>query len=459
MIHINIANNVTATGCSIPVLAAAKKSLTLPNPSYHRLARKLGPYGVSRDFKYYKLNKTDPTAICFPRGFADRFIAYLVKNNIEHEVVKDFVTKRSKNAFKDWPEVQLRDYQVPIVEAILKADMGVVAASTGAGKTVITCALAKALGQSMTVLVPTTVIQEQFRLEFKKWFNYDVGIINGEEKTIKDVTVAMWQSLNSYPELVDKLSATTSTLVIDECHGAISKSRNKILQTFKPSRLYGLSGSPKRSKDDGRTQAIFFFLGPIIATYEATQITPTIDVVFTREVIPVDEFPVMEESVMNNDSRNRLIAGITMGEVGEGKQVLILLKRREHCQKIMELLPKSDMIWYADSDDPDRNDTLMMMRSGDREFSVIVGTVSLLATGTDIPSLNRLVLGASIKSEVLIQQGSGRILRLFEGKDGAKIYDLVDNLNHIYYNHWRERSKFYREKKWIITGLELFKER
>jgi superfamily II DNA or RNA helicase len=237
-------------------------------------------------------------------------------------------------------------------------------------------------------------------------------------------------------------------LIIDECHGAISKERAGILKKFRPERLYGLSGSPRRSKDDGRTDAIFFYLGPIIASHQMPMVAPLVDCINTRVDIPMSyQYSEIEESMMNNEVRNKLIAGLATGEAGSGHKVLILVKRREHCKKIMDLVG-SIGAYYADSDDSERNDELLAMRSGERSFGILVGTMSLLAAGVDIPSLDVLIIGGALKSDVLLQQGSGRILRLFEGKEGARVYDLYDYSNPILRNQFNERVKFYTKQEW-----------
>ena len=76
-----------------------------------------------------------------------------------------------------------------------------------------------------------------------------------------------------------------------------------------------------------------------------------------------------------------------------------------------------------------------------------------LSTGVSVKNLHYLILADSFKSEQLIIQSMGRILRLLEGKDKAIIFDLVDTFtdkdpNNILYRHFIERSKFYEKRKY-----------
>jgi len=450
MINIKLSNNLIATGVDPKTLSIAKKVLTIENPAYHRVVRITGnSWAAERDFKYYKISK-DGSAIKMPRGFYGRFKAYLDKNSLPYETEVDFVNERNKESWQ-WKQVTLRDYQELLMTEAIKHTEGVISASTGSGKTVMACWLARHFGVTTTILVPNTVIQGQFVNEFKKWFGYEVGVINSDSKNIKDVTVSTFQSLSADKELCQQLADKTSMLIIDECHLVVAPGRKEILEMFKPSRLYGMTGSARRSKDDGQTDAIFFYLGPIIAKHKMPMVKPRVEVISTGSKIPIDDYHAMIDAMVEHDNRNVLITGLAMIEAIAGKKVLILCKRVEHCKKIIAKLPEwGDLIYHADGEDKDRNEILMQMRSGEREFKIIVGTQSLLSTGLDIPSLDVLIQAGDLKSDVLVQQSSGRVLRLFEGKESALIYDLFDSDNPILRKQGIERFNFYKSQEWEV---------
>lgn len=451
MISIKLSNDLLATGVDNKTLVAAKQTLAIKNPTYEKVCRiSNSRFAAQEYFKYYKMSK-DGLTIKMPRGFYGRFKAYLDRERLNYEVQTDFVNIRNKESWQ-WPEVTLRDYQEKLMADAVNHTEGVLDASTGSGKTVMACWLARHFGMTTTILVPNTVIQGQFVLEFKKWFNYDVGVINGKEKTIKDVTVSTFQSLSADKELCQKLADQTSMLIIDECHGICATGRVEILEMFKPTRLYGMSGSSRRSKDDGRTNAIFFYLGPVIASHQMPMVTPRVEVISTGSKIPMDpEYHVMIENMVNHHNRNVLITGLATMQAVSGHKVLILCKRVQHCKILKEMLPDwGDLIYFADGEDKNRNEVLMAMRSGEREFQIIIGTYSLLSTGTDIPSLDCLIMAGEVKSDVTVQQSGGRICRLFEGKENALIYDLVDLDNPILKRQGYERINFYKSQGWEL---------
>lgn len=449
MINLTLSHNLLIENCPLPILEIAKNVLTIPNPSFHKISRIVGNAFVApRDFKYYRNLPKKADCLQVPRGFISRFKGYLDKNSIEYQLTRQCVSVVANP--QPWKPIELRDYQVPLVEGLVGETEGVLAASTGSGKTVIALEAIRRIGLKATIVCPTTVIQKQFVEEMWKWWGYVPGIINADSKTLGDITVAMWQSLSADEELVKKLAEETGVLIVDECQGIISPERSSILRQFKPERLYGLSGSARRSKDDGRTDAIFFYLGPIIASYETPMVKPVVEVIRTNVEIQASyNYHEMIDSLVDNENRNKLIIGLAVMEALSGHKVLILTKRRSHCQKLMEKLIDYSA-FYADSDDPERNEVLMKMRAGEYEFSILVGTFSLLSAGLDIPVLDTLIIAADLKSDVSVQQSSGRILRLFEGKESAKIYDLFDNLNPILKRQFYERKKFYESVGWEV---------
>lgn len=448
MITITISGVITAENCPDNVLEVAQSKLKIVNPTYHKIVRLTGSrWAASEFYTYYKVKGN---TIVFPYGFLSRFVGYLDKNQIEYTIVDNTVDKDSKLWIPNKPE--LRDYQVPIVEAMVASERGgVVVAGTGSGKTLMVLESIKRQRKTSLILVPNTVIQEQFVRTAKSMYGYDIAVIGGGRKELGDVVVSTWQSLSADSELCDTLALSVSHVYVDECHTCVSVEREKILKRFSPKKLYGMTGSPRRSKDDGRTEAIFFLLGGVIAEYHATQLVPRVEVVRSGVEIPVLEYADMIKLMVENEDRNSLIAGLVLGEVMTGKKVLVLTKRVEHARRLWEKFSDWEGAFHIQSDDPMRDELLEGFQNGEKDFACLFGTMSLLATGLDIPSLDVVMFAADLKSDVLSQQGAGRVLRLFEGKTNPKIYDIFDNKNPILSNHFRERNKFYTRMGWEVV--------
>lgn len=91
---------------------------------------------------------------------------------------------------------------------------------------------------------------------------------------------------------------------------------------------------------------------------------------------------------------------------------------------------------------------------------VLVASYGTLSTGVSINNLHNLLMVDSFKSEQIIIQSIGRLLRLLEGKDRAIIFDLVDVFSHenpknTLYRHFLERKKFYEKRKYPYKILQI----
>lgn len=83
---------------------------------------------------------------------------------------------------------------------------------------------------------------------------------------------------------------------------------------------------------------------------------------------------------------------------------------------------------------------------------VLVASYGTLSTGVSIKNLHYLIMADSFKSEQIIIQSIGRLLRLFDGKDKAIIFDLVDvfsdKMDNILYKQYLDRRKFYDKREY-----------
>ena len=352
--------------------------------------------------------------------------------------------------------IKLRDYQQKIVDQIIKDDHkeGQIVMSTGAGKTIVAIELIARLGLTAIIIVPNTVLLDQWASEIEKWLNYKPGIIGKGKKEIKDITVATFQSLQSDDLLLQKLALYMSVVFVDELQGAVTDIKIKVLEKFKPKYLFGTTATNIR--EDGKTPVCGFIFGNNLCNYELISMAPVVEVVKITEKIPVDDYHRIIDELIKNDNRNVLITGIGVGESVSGRKVLVLTKRREHARILYEKYPiewREKAVFLIDSDYKGRNDLLKSFKTLKRDFMVIIGTTALLSVGMDIPALNTLILACDMKSTVLTTQSCGRVLRWFEGKEDPKIIDICDNGNPILWRQFRARLNFYKEKKWTVTGI------
>lgn len=453
-INLHISSNVRVDCSDVTVLDHFRKSMTIDNPMYNRLKRMgKSTWQTPRVYEYYS---DVARGVEIPRGMWKRLIEFCHKMNVWPEITTDLVEQKRKEPMFSF--IKLRDYQEPIVEKVLreKPSEGLIVMSTGAGKTVVAVEIIEKLGLTATVLVPNTVLLQQFADEFSKNCGITPSVIGGGKKEIGEITIATYQSLIADQNLCARLAAQTSVLVCDEAQTAVSDKRVKVLEKFKPRHMYGLTATPSRSAEDGRTEAIGFYFGNVIAEYHMERMKPTVEVKLSGTQIPMGEYHKMVDAMVECPSRNTLITGMILGQIIEGRKTLVLTKRVEHYNMFRSAFPPNDLNHYIDSSDKDRNKKLSAMKKGELDYGTIFGTTSLLAVGTDIPSLDTLIIACDMKSEVLTTQSAGRILRLFEGKNNPRIIDIVDHRNGVFKSQFKRRLKLYRENGWDVTNLPSF---
>lgn len=472
MINLTIGRRIKISGMPEPLKKVLRKNLTLVNPTYYimeRMGRWLGD--TKSHYKYFK-DKGDDLLV--PRGILKGLGEFITQNKLVYG--RKFATVRQDAKILHFSGV-LRDYQQDLVDKLEKTlktqKEGIISMTTGAGKTIVGLEVIRRLGLTATIIVPKVDIFNQFKETCEKQFGYEPGQIGAGKKIIKDITIATYQSLAKNKDLLKKLANQTSILLVDECQDVPAHGRARIIESFKADYVIGLSATPKRT--DGRGKAVFFYMGQIFAKYKGQLMKPSVEVIYTGIVTPTHkikklktkdgkikeikqrlEYHEVIDSIIESKSRNRLLAGLVIGEVSQGRKVLVLTKRVKHYENVRPMVDFLENVHFISSKDPHRNALLSVLKEFG-EFKAVFGTTALLSVGTDIPALDTLIIACDIKSSVLATQSVGRVLRLFKGKKDAHIIDLCDNKNFTLYRQYKEREKLYIRKGWCVkTPFETF---
>lgn len=446
-------NKITLYEAPPELTKQIKQALTLPNPLWHKL-RYINPkacYGVPKEFIYYQIDKRTGGLIV-PRGLRHRLLEYVAGHNVQTYITDSAQRPGLRSPFAS--NIKLRDYQYGIIDEIdpERNREGILRCDTGWGKTVLALKLIEKLQTPTLIIVPQTTILEQFREMIKKSFGFDAGIIQGKDQTIADITLATWQTLARRPELCQEISNEFGMIIVDECHSAVSDKRMKILSGFNHRHCYGMSGTPFRSNDDGRTEVIKFIFGEILVDKRLPATKPTVEIINYYGKIEANfQYAQMVEAQAQSPHRNDFVASIIRREIDRGRKVLVLTKRCSMYQCLSDRIGREGVYQItAKGSQKNRTKELDKYRSGDTPFSCLLGTLSLLGVGFDMPSLDCLVLACDLKSNLLTTQAGGRLLRVFEGKPNPKIIDVVDVKNGVFIKQAKERQKVYKELGWII---------
>ena len=460
----------------------------LPVDVRRKIANKLKfqvPY--ARYLPQYKLGRWDGKIGFFGLGgngfvnHLDVIINLLHQNGVEIDEVEDqrekvdlAFTTVDKDYLKDkvWPKghvaegqnIELRDYQVEVINNFLKTPQSLQEVATGAGKTIITACLSKIcepLGRTL-VIVPNKGLVTQTEDDYKI-VGLDVGVYFGDRKELnKTHTICTWQSLNVLDKktkdgeakitLSDFLQGV-KTVIIDEVHQAKAEVLKKLLTqhlNHAPIR-WGLTGTVP--KEQFEFQAILAGIGPVINQISAKELQEKgvlsnchVNIVQMIDTLVHKNYQEELKFLVTNSIRVSYISKL-IDKISQSGNTLVLVDRITAGEKLQELIPNSTFI-RGETKLQDRKDQYEEISESDNK--VLIATYGVASVGINIPRIFNLVLIEPGKSFIRVIQSIGRGIRKAKDKDFVQIWDITSTCKFAK-RHLTQRKKFYKEANYPFT--------
>lgn len=365
---------------------------------------------------------------------------------------------------------------------------GIFEHATGSGKTYTAiCAIRDALdrNKSVLVLVPSKELLRQWHTEIvdnirdidikyllcgdghNNWKNEDLlRLWTSPSENVNKIAIAIMDTACSNQFVKSVFSGEHLLLVADEVHRIGSKARRNILNIDAYERL-GLSATPIRYGDAEGTEAIFNYFGGIVEPVFSLEDAIRTNVLTKYYYHPLQvNLTEQEQEDWNNLTMviNRIIASsggsnksisAIIEENSRLKQKMIERARiiKQACGKIHLALSvikenyKHGDRWiiYCDNQMQLRNVLNLLLDNdydayeyhsdmqGDRERTLdyfdknggILVSIRCLDEGVDIPATTHALILASSKNPREFIQRRGRILRKYEGKYFAQLFDAI----------------------------------
>ena len=339
---------------------------------------------------------------------------------------------------------ELRPEQDVAAHAILAQDIGVLAATTAFGKTVVAAWLIAQRGVNTLVLVHRRQLQQQWVDRLSTFLGMPargIGRIGGgRNKPTGRLDVAVIQSLVRNG-VVDDLVGNYGHLIVDECHHLSAQSFELVARQAKAKFVTGLSATVTRK--DGHHPIIFMQCGPVRYRGNTKQQAAAHPFEHKVMVRPTDfrplrpanpnvrqQFQELYAELIADEERNRLIHNDVIQTLREGRSPLVLTERNEHLDSLARRL------------EPEVRH-LVVLRGGMRkkeldalparlaaipagETRVILATGRYVGEGFDDARLDTLFLTLPISWHGTIAQYVGRLHRLYDGKREVRVYDYAD---------------------------------
>lgn len=323
--------------------------------------------------------------------------------------------------------MQLRPYQEECLEAITQAGNGrwLCVLATGLGKTIIISRIPR---YGRTLLLAH---REELLTQPRKYFDCSYGIEMGSSHYQgEDVCAASVQSMT---RRLNKFKPDEfEMIIVDEAHHSSSSSYRKILDYFTGAkRVIGFTATPNRADGvglEGQYDKIIFnrdirfgiengWLSPI----ECHRVK--LDYDLSALAVRMGDYTASDlDKVMNTEKHTLAIKDI----IESGKvdfPCLIFACTISHAHNIANSLANAVAL---DASSTNRAEVLSKFKSG--EIKVLVNC-ALFTEGTDLPLVKSVIIARPTCSHALYSQMVGRGLRLADGKDKCKLFDLVGASN------------------------------
>ena len=364
--------------------------------------------------------------------------------------------------------MELRDYQPEIINRFFANPQCVQEVATGAGKTVITAALADGVspyGRTI-VIVPNKSLVTQTEEDFVN-MQLDVGVYFGDRKDYNRThTICTWQSLNNLLKNTknDEADITIGEflegvvcVIVDEVHMAKADALKALLSgpfSQIPIR-WGLTGTIP--KEQFEYMSIFCMLGNVVGQLSARELQEAghlamchVNIVQLIDHVEYKDYQSELKYLTTNSERLAYLARL-IGTIKDGGNTLILVDRIE-TGKMLQI--ELSNLWSLLSDKPDVVFVSGATKAGERKEhydevaeatnKIIIATYGVAAVGINIPRIFNLVLIEPGKSFVRVIQSIGRGIRKAEDKDFVQIWDITSNCKFAK-RHLTKRKTFYKE--------------
>lgn len=390
-----------------------------------------------------------------------------VDDQRQYRTTFDFVPVQT-NSYSDrtWPlghpragePIELRDYQVQVINDFLANPQCLQEIATGAGKTLITAILShrcESYGRTV-IIVPNKSLVTQTEADYRN-IGLDVGVYFGDRKEYgHQHTICTWQSLTNMLKATKNGEAEVPIgdflegvvcVIVDEAHGCKATALKSILtgvMAHLPIR-WGLTGTIP--KEDFEFYALRCSLGEVVSKISASELQERGVLanchVNIRQMIEYGEYKTYQNEqkyLLDNQDRMGYIAQ-DIQRISQTGNTLVLIDRVGPGRALTEMIPGAVFVNGA---------TKASVRKehyddvATAEHKVIVATYGVAAVGINIVRLYNLVLIEPGKSFVRVIQSIGRGLRKGFDKDRVEIYDYTSTCK-FSKRHLTARKKYYKD--------------
>lgn len=416
----------------------------------------------------YKIDQTGPGGVksLFPRVIKNMRIVsptvVSIPSGREDLIPEGYIMKDKRcyaDAYIPDPTFVLREDQKEIIDAFESSCL--LHGKPGWGKSIAGLAMAHKLQMKTLVICTTTAIRDMWVGEIRKFLGFEPGVIGSGKFDIGPaIVVSNIQTLRKHGLA---LSNTFGFVITDECHHCTASTFTDFLVLSKASVKVGLSGTIKR-KDEMHLLFSDYFSKLLFSPKVANTHKPIIHMYDTGvELGGTKDTPwaLRVNELTANPKYCKLVASLAKGYARLGHRVLVVCDRIDLLKTVHNAIDTSLLIVGT----VELDDRLKVMAAVSRgEADVLCASQSIFAEGISLNELSCVILATPINNESLLEQITGRIQRMCEGKLHPIVVDLRLE-GGTGYRHRTNRRMIYNQNGWtdqvymdVIKLLELVEE-
>ena len=411
--------------------------------------------------------------IVLPRGCFEE----LKRDLTDAEIPYDIVDKRQAGRAIDvsfngglYPE------QKVAADRLLSYDMGMLAAATAFGKTVVGANLIGRRKVNTLVLVHTVEIMNNWGRDLNQFLTINeelptyttpkgrvkqrdsvIGTFSSQKRaTTGIIDIAMIGSLGKDDD-INPMVRDYGMIIVDECHHAAAATFENVLRASAAKYVYGMSATVKRG--DKQERKLLMQLGPIRYRYTAKEraikqgIGHYVYPRFTRmiDLSPSDDRHISElyRLIVDNEQRNMQIVADAVDCVKKGRTPVVMTKYREHAEMLYALLQgMADHVFLLQGGKSMKARAELREKMSDvsrDESMIMVATGQYIGEGFNYPRLDTMLLAMPISFEGNVEQYAGRLNRDYEGKKDVIIFDYIDQHIPVLERMYHRRLRTYKK--------------
>ncbi len=454
MIQVAVGNSdCRVTGLSVTQLSALRELMF-----YNIKSQEAFFSGHPGGRKRYLLDKRGN----FPTGLLYIVEQYLAK--VPHEIRDTRVRPKSiPGLLKGTYEFEPYPEQIEAALAAVAHSRGIVAAPTGVGKSVIAALTFENLCLRGLLVVPSLELKKQLTASLRTIFGKDkvgpmVGDLCPNLITVENVdSLVEWlphPKKKGETICVTKPAHDIDVVVIDEFHHSGARSYLELNRQSWGGVFHkiGLTATPFRSNEDERL-LLESVLSKVIYRIEyATAVAKGYIVPMEAYYIdlPKQELSddcnetrwnsVYSELVVNNEARNKIIAGMLSSLDAAGVPTLCLVKEIAHGDG----LALDTGVAFANGK---RDDTrTLILEFNLQERTSLIGTTGVLGEGVDTKPAEYVILAAGGKSKGAFMQQCGRGFRRYGNKKCCVVILFRDASHKWTLSHFNACVRYLKEE-------------